>query len=96
MININQIWQVDQHVRFRRLFDEGVLIHQDQAEAIVINDTGMAFLELCDGQRSTGDIIIGMKSQFGVEVDVLAADLEPFIKELAKGGIIQPVPDSPS
>ena len=94
MIDTNQIWQVDEHVRFRRLFDEGVVLHQDQAESIVINDTGMSFLELCDGQRSTGDIISGMTSQFEVEADVLAADLEPFINELAKGGIIQPVTGS--
>jgi len=88
MIDTNQIWQLDKHVRFRRLFDEGVLIHQDQAEAIVLNDTGIAFLELCDGQRSAGEIIEGMKEQFEVGADQLAVDLKPFIEELAATGII--------
>jgi hypothetical protein len=93
MIDTRQIWQVDEHVRFRRLFDEGVLIHQDQAEAIVLNDTGLAFLELCDGHRNAGDIIDGMKSQFDVEPETLSADLEPFIEVLAEAGIIRLVMD---
>lgn len=88
MMDTNQIWQLDKHVRFRRLFDEGVLIHQDQAEAIVLNDTGIAFLELCDGQRNAGEIIKGMQEQFEVSAEQLAADLEPFIEELAAIGII--------
>ena len=88
-IRSNQVWQLDEHVRFRRLFDEGVVIHQDQAEAIVVNDTGVTFLELCDGLRSTGDIIQDMKIQFEVEPETLAADLEPFINELAAGGVIR-------
>ena len=91
MIDMDQIWQLDEHVRFRRLFDEGVLIHQDQAEAIVLNDTGVTFLELCDGRRNAGEIISGMAAQFEVERETLAADLVPFIQELADGGIIQGV-----
>lgn len=93
MIDTSQIWSLDEHVRFRRLFDEGVLIHQDQVEAIVLNDTGIAFLELCDGQRSAGQIIEGMKAQFEVGVDQLTADLEPFIEELAAIGVIHCVAD---
>ena len=92
MINEDDIWQLDEHVRFRRLFDEGVVIHQDQAEALVLNDTGVAFLELCDGRRNAGEIISGLTESFGVESETLAADLEPFITELAEGGIIRRVP----
>jgi hypothetical protein len=88
MINTNHIWQLDEHVRFRRLFDEGVVIHQGQAEAIVLNDAGVAFLELCDGSRNAGEIISGMAAQFEVTSETLAVDLEPFIEELAESGVI--------
>jgi hypothetical protein len=89
MINRNHIWQLDEHVRFRRLFDEGVLIHQDQAEALVLNDVGVVFLELCDGQRNTAEIMNGIRAQFEVEPEQLAADLAPFVEELAEDGIIR-------
>ena len=89
MIKNDQIWQIDQHVRFRRLFNEGVLIHQEQAEAIVLNDAAVTFLELCDGRRHAGEIIDGMATQFGVAHETLAKDLEPFINEMAKSGILR-------
>ena len=54
------IWQVQSSVRFRRLFDEAVLIHQEKAEALVLNDTAVSFLEGCDGVRSVEEIIDGM------------------------------------
>lgn len=88
MKNSGHIWQLDEHVRFRRLFDEGVVIHQDQAETIVLNDTGVTFLELCDGQRKFGEIISGMSETFDVNSETLLEDLRPFIEELAEIGII--------
>ena len=91
MINGDDVWQLDEHVRFRRLFDEGVVIHQDQAEALVLNDTGVAFLELCNGRRNTGEIVSGLTESFDVGSEILATDLEPFITELAEGGIIHRV-----
>ena len=95
MINTDDIWQVNEHVRFRRLFDEGVVIHQDQDEALVLNDTGVAFLELCDGQRNTGEIISGLTESFTVESETLVTDLGPFIAEMIKSGIILRVPAAP-
>ena len=86
-----ETWQLDEQVRYRRLFDEGVLIHQQKAEALVLNDTAIAFLELCDGQQSTGDIINEMASQYEVGHKELAKDLQDFIKELLDAGIIRAV-----
>ena len=95
MIKIDDIWQVNEHVRFRRMFDEGVVIHQDQDEALVLNDSGVAFLELCDGQRNTGEIISGLTESFTVERETLVDDLEPFIAEMIESGIIVRVPAEP-
>lgn len=89
MIDTNDIWELSEHVRFRRLFDEGVLIHQDRAEALVLNDSGVSFLELCDGRRSAAEIIGGLTEQFNVEREILAKDLEPFLEELAESGVIR-------
>ena len=85
------IWKVDSGVRFRRLFDEAVLIHQQKAEALVLNDTAISFIEGCDGERTVDEIIAGMTAEFEVSAEQLAADLAPFIEQLAAEGIIEAV-----
>ncbi|MFC1777597.1 PqqD family protein [Pseudomonadota bacterium] len=92
MMDMKEIWQIDDQVRYRRLFDEGVLIHQEQANALILNDTGIAFLELCDGQRNTGEIIESLGDTYDVDAETLAEDLESFISELAGQGIIRSSP----
>ena len=91
MVDTAETWRLDENVRYRRLLDEAVLIHQQQAEALVLNDTAVAFLELCDGQRTTADIIGKLTGSYAVDSDDLAKDLEPFIDELARSGIIHRV-----
>lgn len=89
-MNSNEtIWKVDRGVRFRRLLDEAVLINQATAEALVLNDTAISFIEACDGVRTVGEIIGAMTQDFDVEAGQLAADLEPFIAQLAAAGIIE-------
>ena len=85
------IWKVKDGVRFRRLFDEAVLIQQDKAEALVLNDTAVSFLEACDGERSVEDIITGMVAEFEIGAKQLGGDLAPFIEQLEAEGIIEAV-----
>jgi hypothetical protein len=86
------IWKVDSNVRFRRLFDEAVLIQQETAEALVLNETAISFLEACDGKRTVNEIISGMVEDFQVSAEDLAADLGTFIQQLEQEGIIKAVP----
>lgn len=90
-MDLSKIWRVNGSVRYRRLFDEAVLLHQDRAEALVLNDTAVSFLEGCDGRRDVGQIIAGMTADFQVSPDQLAADLEPFIEQLEAEGIIEAI-----
>ena len=87
----NTIWKVDSSVRFRRLFDEAVLIHQEKAEALVLNETSVSFLDACDGERTVDEIISGMMEDFEVSAKDLAADLRAFIQQLEQEGIIKAV-----
>ena len=87
-------WQVDPQVRFRRMFDEAVVIHQEKAEALVLNETGITFLELCDGQRSVDEIIELMDAQYDIFNEDLHSDIRQFVEELCGRGIIHPVPGS--
>ena len=85
------IWKVDSGVRFRRLLDEAVLIHEQKAEALVLNDAAISFIEACDGKHTVDEIIATMTEDFEVSADQLAADLAPFIEQLAAEGIIEAV-----
>ena len=87
----SMIWRLDSAVRFRRLLDEAVLIHQEKAEALVLNDTAVSFIELCDGRRTVDEIIAAIVESFEVSAEQLTEDLMPFIKELSREGIIKPV-----
>ena len=91
----NKIWAVDSSVRFRRLLDEAVVIQQEKAAALVLNDTAISFLELCDGHRTVDEIIAAMVDDFEVSSKQMTEDLAPFIRELAEEGIIKSlaVPD---
>jgi hypothetical protein len=91
MTGKDKVWKVDSSVRFRRLFDEAVLIHQEKAEALVLNDTAISFIEGCDGERTVDEIIAGMVDEFDVSAEQLAEDLGPFIEELAAQGVIEAV-----
>ena len=88
---LETVWKVDSSVRFRRLFDEAVLIHQGKAQAMVLNDTAISFIEGCDGERTVAEIIATMTDEFEVSAKQLAEDLAPFIEELAAEGIIEAV-----
>jgi coenzyme PQQ biosynthesis protein PqqD len=86
-------WQLDPGVRFRRLFDEAVVIHQDNAEALVLNETGVSFLELCNGQRSLGEIISLLHEQYETGKDDLERDVARFVEELLASSVIFEVGD---
>ena len=91
MVNGKQVWKVTPGVRFRRLFDEAVLIREHDAEALVLNDTAASFIERCDGKLSVEEIIVSMTSDFEVSTERLTQDLEPFIIQLAEEGVIDDV-----
>lgn len=90
MTNSENIWRVDPKVCYRRIFDEGVVIHQQKAEALVLNEVGVSFLELCDGDRSVQQIIELMLQQYDTGVEVLTRDVHDFVQELSESGVIVP------
>jgi hypothetical protein len=91
MTDTDNTWQLDPQVRYRRIFDEGVVVHQQKAEALVLNEVGVSFLELCDGERSVQQIIDLMAEQYETTVDVLSRDVREFVVELGEAGVITPV-----
>jgi hypothetical protein len=85
------IWKLATGVRFRRLFDEAMLIREGVDEALMLNDTGVSFVELCDGERTADEIVGVMAGNFEVSLEELEADMAVFVAELAAEGIIERV-----
>ncbi len=87
-LSLTDALTLDPEVRFRRVFDEAVMIHPDHSEALLLNDTAAAFLELCDGQRSFEQIIELLGDQYEVSETTLHQDMRTFVGELHGLGLV--------
>ena len=65
-----KLWRVAR-IDFDRVRQRPVLLYPEGA--MFINETGKAILELCDGQRTIGEIarVLGERFQANVEADVI-------------------------
>lgn len=91
MIAMETVWRRSSRVRYRRLFEEAVVVHQDRSEALVLNETGASFLDLCDGRRRLGEIVDALVDDYEVEEAQLAGDIAAFAEEMSRLGLIEPV-----
>ena len=82
-------------VRFRAVDDETVVIRQEAAEALVLNEVAGRILDLVDGSRSLDAIIDVLFEEYDVSADELAQDVRTYVRELLDAGIVvDPVGDS--
>ena len=80
-------------VRFRIVLDEGVVIKQDTAEVLVLNEVGARVLDLVDGRRTTSDIGDALAGEFDIGDEELRRDLAGYLAELVEVGLVEPVAD---
>ena len=79
---------LDPRVRFRRFENDGIVIQQKTAEAIVVSEVATRLLELADGTRTLGECADAIQSEFDAPADVIERDLVQFARELADNGIV--------
>lgn len=79
-------------VRFRTVLDEGVVIKQDTAEVLVLNEVGARVLELLDGTRTVGDVETALAREFDAPAAELGRDLESYVEQLLAAGIVEAAP----
>lgn len=80
---------LDPRVRFRRFENDGIVIHQKTAEAIVVSEVATRLLELADGRRTLRDCIDAIQREFDAPADVIERDVLTFASELAGIGVIE-------
>ena len=91
MSNGETVWKLSSKAHYGLVHDDPVLIHEDQEDAIMLNESAACFIELCDGQRSVDEIIEMIVEDFEVSEGQLALDLAPFIAAMSEDGFIEVV-----
>ncbi len=88
MISANTIFRRLGDVRFRAVDDETVVIRQEAAEALVLNEVAGRILDLVDGQRTVAQIIDQLLEEFEVATADLTADVHSYLQELVETGVV--------
>ena len=89
MRSAERVPQRARDVRYRVVQGEGVVIRQETAEAIVVNEVGARILDLADGRRTVGAIHEKLLEEYEVDAADLAVDLESYLAELVEIGILR-------
>lgn len=79
--------------RYRRVQDEGVVIRQSTAEALVVNDLGARLLDLIDGRRAVGEMLDLLEAEYEVDRPRLQADVLDYLLELQAAGLVTALND---
>lgn len=67
---------------------EAVLLDIESGEYFSLNHVGGRIWELCDGTRSTAEIVSVMCDEYDVAQDVVTADTEEILGELAEAKLV--------
>jgi DNA-binding transcriptional ArsR family regulator len=76
-------------VRFRVVGDEAVIVRQQDAEVIALNEVGASVLALLDSRRSVRDVLDALLEQYDVDRASLSSDLARFLSELRDAGVVE-------
>lgn len=83
-------------VRFRVIDREAVVLRQEAAEALVINEVGARILQLTDGKTTLEQMLDQLNDEFDVDRDDLRRDCEEFVTDLQEIGVLEAVEAEPA
>jgi pyrroloquinoline quinone biosynthesis protein D len=81
--SIPTLWRLAR-LDFDRVRQQHVLLYPEGA--VLLNDTGAAILELCDGRRSIGAIATILEDRYKCDV---TADVTEYLSQLAERELIR-------
>jgi DNA-binding transcriptional ArsR family regulator len=91
MINDTTILRRRAEVRFRVVGEEGVVIRQDAAEVLAVNEVGASILSLLDAERTLADVLEALSLEYATDGESLRRDVEAFLVELREAGVVEEV-----
>ncbi|MEM1247885.1 MAG: PqqD family protein [Acidobacteriota bacterium] len=78
-------------VRFRVVGDEAIVIRQQAAEVLVLNEVGARILQLLEGEPNLDELVDSLAQEFEAERSQLQADAVAFVAELVEAGVLEEV-----
>lgn len=81
-------------VRFRVMDGEAVVLRQEDAEVMVLNEVGTRILQLADEGGSVDQIVALLLEEFEVGEDELRADTLEFLQDMVESGVLEVDTDS--
>jgi PqqD family protein of HPr-rel-A system len=78
-------------IRYRIIGDEAVVVRQQAAEVVVLNEVAARILQLLDARAGTDSLMQQLQQEFDVEPEQLRRDVDAFLEQLLESGIIEVV-----
>lgn len=91
MPNLDRVLKHRDDVRYRVVGEEAVVVRQDAAEVLALNDVGARILELIDAKSTVGQLIETMSTEYEVDREELVRDVESFVAAIHDAGIIEEI-----
>jgi len=80
--------QRSQAASFERFDGEMIVVKTDEAVMRVLNPVGAFIFERLDGRMNLADLAEAITEAFAVSPEVATADLERFIQDLSRRGLL--------
>ena len=91
MPNLDRVMKHKNDVRYRVGGEEAVVVRQNAAEVLALNDVGARIFELIDAKSTVGQLIELMSSEYDVDREELVRDVENFVAAIHDAGIVEEV-----
>ena len=91
MPKLDRVLKHKDDVRYRVVGEEAVVVRQNAAEVIAVNDVGARILELIDAKSTVSQVIEMMSSEYDVDRDELTQDVENFVTAIHDAGIVEEI-----
>ena len=79
-------------VRYRLIDGEAVVLRQEAAETLVLNEVGARILDLLDGQTPVTAVVDRLEEEYEAERTELESDCLEFVDDLVHRGVLEVVP----
>ena len=89
MTSEDAVFRPRRDVRFRVVGDEAVIVRQEDAEVIALNEVGASVLALLDSRRSVREVLDSLLDQYDVDREALSQDVSRFLGELRDAGVVE-------
>ena len=87
-MNLHNILQRSPNATHESVGDEAILIDLNTGSYYSLNDTGVMFWELLDGQRTIADCAQAIAKEYEVDEQMVQADLLELAAEFKREGLV--------